>query len=115
MNHSPLNHEQIVNLVREVESRVSQGNLLNSVLKELSIPRSTYRRWWSKYGDRAQGNGAAVLTIHGPEQSAGRPAQTEDAPELSKDLLAAANDASGPARNAWLAFLGLLAYLLVTL
>jgi uncharacterized protein YjbI with pentapeptide repeats len=30
-------------------------------------------------------------------------------------LLASANDASGPARNAWLAFLGLLAYLLVTL
>ncbi len=33
----------------------------------------------------------------------------------TEKLLAAANAASGPARNAWLAFLGLLAYLLVTL
>jgi uncharacterized protein YjbI with pentapeptide repeats len=40
------------------------------------------------------------------------------APELSGEaekLLIAANDASAPARNAWLAFLALLAYLLVTL
>ena len=34
--------------------------------------------------------------------------------ELEK-VLASANNASGPARNAWLAFLGLLAYLLITL
>ena len=39
-------------------------------------------------------------------------------PKLSDDserLLDSANDASGPAKNAWLAFLALLAYLLVTL
>ncbi|MEM7222355.1 MAG: pentapeptide repeat-containing protein [Pseudomonadota bacterium] len=32
-----------------------------------------------------------------------------------RELLTTANGASGPARNAWLAFLGLLAYLLITL
>ena len=39
-------------------------------------------------------------------------------PKLSDEaekLLDAANDASAPAKNAWLAFLALLAYLLVTL
>lgn len=38
----------------------------------------------------------------------------KSAPDSTK-LLASANEASGPARNAWIAFLGLLAYLLVTL
>lgn len=46
------------------------------------------------------------------------PPETESrAPAVDdpRKLLASANEASGPARNAWLAFIGLLAYLLVTL
>jgi uncharacterized protein YjbI with pentapeptide repeats len=41
--------------------------------------------------------------------------ETTAAAESQKELLASANAASGPARNAWLAFFGLLAYLMVTL
>jgi hypothetical protein len=41
--------------------------------------------------------------------------KTPPAAENAEKLLASANDASGPARNAWLAFLGLLTYLLITL
>ena len=40
--------------------------------------------------------------------------QAAEADDLGR-LLASANEASGPARNAWLAFLGLLTYLMVTL
>jgi len=132
MSRQPHTTEQIKNLLRNVESRLSQGQTLAQVCQSLDISQSSYRRWRIKYHERAEEN-AAVVTSGKTEQSAGaRPTSTENlivakgpeaspdgsAPELSKEaekLLAAANDASGPARNAWLAFLALLAYLLVTL
>ena len=46
-----------------------------------------------------------------PQKPAPEPPSADD----QKELLNSANAASGPARNAWLAFFGLLAYLMVTL
>ena len=132
MGRQPHNAEQIKTLLREVQSRLSQGDTLAQVCKSLDISQSIYRRWRIKYGEQAKEN-AAVGVSGEAEKSAGvRPTSTENltlakgpkaslegsTPELSKEaekLLDAANGASDPARNAWLAFLALLTYLLVTL
>ena len=81
------------------------------------------------YGERVIANAAATTSSY-LEQSAGsRPSTAENSltkafktrpggkvAELSaRELLDEANGASDPARNAWLAFLALLTYLLVTL
>ena len=130
MGRQPHNPEQIKTLLPEVQARLSQGQTLGQVCKSLDISQSSYRRWRIKYGEQAKENLAGVAS-GSTEQSAGvRPSSTKnlsfaktvkasprgEVPKLSdKELLDAANGASDPARNAWLAFLALLTYLLVTL
>jgi transposase-like protein len=112
------NPEQIVDLLREAQLRLEQGDSRASVCKSLGISPSSYRRWRMKYGERSKGNAIAIASNTSGQSAGDRPTPTDNAPELSKEaekLLAAANDASGSARNTWLAFLALLAYLLVTL
>jgi uncharacterized protein YjbI with pentapeptide repeats/transposase-like protein len=123
--------DRIIDLLREAQRHLSQGESLASVCKSLGISQSSYRRWRVKYGQRVEESAAPVDTGN-TEQSVGdRPSPTENlvskvveaspggkAPKLSEEaseLLESANGASDPARNAWLAFLALLTYLLVAL
>jgi len=132
MDRPQRRQERIIDILREAQLRLSQGESLVSVCKSLDISQSSYRRWQIKYGERAKANATTVINGSTKHSNGTRPTPTEDllsakgpkasqdggTPELSKEaekLLAAANDASGPARNAWLASLALLAYLLVTL
>ena len=132
MNRPRRNQDRIIDLLREAQLRLAHGESLAAVCKSLGISQSSYRRWRTKHSERTRENAAAVAS-DSSEQSAGAlPTSTENlplakgpkaslgssTPELSKEaekLLDAANGASDPARNAWLAFLGLLTYLLVTL
>ena len=132
MGRQPHNPEQIKTLLPEVQARLSQGQTLGQVCKSLDISQSSYRRWRIKYGEQAKENqrGLPAVALNRARASARlqlkishsrralKPARVARSPELSKEaekLLDAANGASDPARNAWLAFLALLTYLLVTL
>ena len=69
-------------------------------------------------GERPQEQPPAVTPAVGePGSPTGADALRDPPPAADnpEQLLGAANDASGAARNAWLAFMGLLAYLLITL
>ena len=129
MGRQPHNPDQIKTLLREVWSRLSQGDNLTQVCKSLGISPSSYRRWRIKYGEQAKEKEAAVVS-ETSEQNEGTPSTEDvlaravkespsgDRPKLSeeaKELLDDANGTSVPANHAWLAFLALLAYLLVTL
>jgi uncharacterized protein YjbI with pentapeptide repeats/transposase-like protein len=132
MNRPRRNQDRIIDLLREAQLRLAQGESLASVCKSLGISQSSYRRWRIGYGEQANKDAEAGVS-GSTEQSAGvRLTSAENlslakgpkaylggsTPELSKEaeeLLDEANGASDPARSAWLAFLFLLTYLLVTL
>jgi len=44
------NPEKIINLLREAEVLLSQGQALDAVCRKLSITRQTYYRWRKSYG-----------------------------------------------------------------
>lgn len=48
--------EQIVELLREAQRRLRQGETLASICKSLGISQPTYRRWQSKYGEQERDN-----------------------------------------------------------
>ena len=124
--------DQIIKLLRQVQRRLAQGEPLAAACRALGISSSSYRRWREKHGQDTHQEHLAVVCEGGelspqaslpiPESAllakSSRTARGTSAAEPSKNaekLLDAANAASGPARNAWLAFLALIAYLLVTL
>ena len=43
--------EKIINLLREAEVFLSQGESLEAICRKLSITRQTYYRWRKIYGD----------------------------------------------------------------
>ena len=127
----PPRQEWIIEVLREAQLRLSQGELVASICKSLGISPSSYRRWRRMYGERVIENAAAVAS-ESPEQRASAPATSTEniltkpagahpngkVPNLSEEaqgFLDEANGASDPASSAWFAFLALLTYLLVTL
>jgi uncharacterized protein YjbI with pentapeptide repeats/transposase-like protein len=132
MDRPRYSQDQITDLLREAELRLAQGKPLASVCKSLGISRSSYRQWRRKYGERATENAAPVASGNTGQTAGTHPASSEKdllareekaspngkvlrLSEEAEKLLDAANDASGSARNSWLAFIALLAYLLITL
>src|SRR5262245_36305656 len=131
MNLPLHNLEQILHLLREAQLRLEQGESLAAVCRSLGISPSSYRRWRIKYGRGANKNEAAVANESPEQRARARLTSTEnllarevkaspsgEGPKLSEEaqgFLDEANGASDPASSAWLAFLALLAYLLVTL
>ena len=127
----PPRQEGIIEVLREVQLRLSQGESLTSICKSLRISPSSYRRWRRMYGERVIENAVATANESSEQRASSPPTSTENiltkpagarsngnVPELSEEakrLLDEANGASDPARSAWLAFLALLTYLLVTL
>jgi uncharacterized protein YjbI with pentapeptide repeats/transposase-like protein len=127
----PPRQEGIIEVLREVQLRLSQGESLTSICKSLGISPSSYRRWRRMYGERVIENAVATANESSEQRASAPPTSTENiltkpagarsngnVPELSEEakrLLDEANGASDPARSAWLAFLALLTYLLVTL
>ena len=127
----PPRQEGIIEVLREVQLRLSQGESLASICKSLGISPSSYRRWRRMYGERVIENAVAIANESSEQRASAPPTSTENiltkpagahsngnVPKLSeeaKGLLDEANGASDPARSAWLAFLALLTYLLVTL
>src|SRR5262245_53692385 len=105
MNRPP-RQEWIVEVLREVQLRLSQGESLASICKSLGVSPSSYRRWRRMYGGRAIENAAAVASGSAAENLvfAKGPKASPDSrtPELSTEaekLLDAANGASDPARS----------------
>src|SRR5262245_36924631 len=131
MNLPLHNLEQILHLLREAQLRLEQGESLAAVCRSLGISPSSYRRWRIKYGRGANKNEAAVANESPEQRARARLTSTEnllarevkaspsgEGPKLSEEaqgFLDEANGASDPASTAWLAFLALLTYLLVTL
>ena len=131
MGRQSHNPEQIKTLLREVQSRLSQGDTLAQVCESLDISQSSYRRWRIKYRECAKENAVAVANESSEQRASAPPTSTENiltkpagahpngnVPKLSEEaqgFLDEANGASDPASSAWLAFLALLTYLLVTL
>ena len=125
------NSEQIFHLLREAQLRLEQGDSLAAVCKSLGISPSDYRRWRKRYGERTKEKEAAVASESPEQRASAPPTSTENiltkpagahpngkVPKLSEEaqgFLDEANGASDPASSAWLAFLALLTYLLVTL
>ena len=128
MGRQPHNPEQIKTLLREVQSRLSQGDTLAQVCESLDISQSSYRRWRIKYGERAKENAVAVADESSEQRASAPPTSVlakpagdhpnGNVPKLSEEaqgFLDEANGDSDPASSAWLAFLALLTYVLVTL
>ena len=127
----PPRQEWIIEVLREAQLRLSQGESVASICKSLGISPSSYRRWRRMYGERVIENAAAVARESSEQRASAPPTSTENiltkpagahpdgkVPELSEEaqgFLDEANGASDPASTAWLAFLALLTYLLVTL
>ena len=126
----PPRQEGIIEVLREVQLRLSQGELLTSICKSLGISPSSYRRWRRSTAS-AEEKAAAIASESSEQGASAPPTSTENilakpagahpdgkVPELSEEaqgFLDEANGASDPASTAWLAFLALLTYLLVTL
>ena len=128
MGRQPHSPEQIKTLLREVQSRLSQGDTLAQVCESLDISQSSYRRWRIKYRERAKENAVAVADESSEQRASAPPTSVlakpagdhpnGNVPKLSEEaqgFLDEANGDSDPASSAWLAFLALLTYLLVTL
>ena len=131
LDHPRRSQDRIIELLREVQHRLSQGESLASICKSLGISPSSYRRWRRMYGERVIENAVAVANESSEQRASAPPTSTENiltkpagahpngkVPKLSEEaqeFLDEANGASDPASNAWLAFLALLTYLLVTL
>ena len=128
MGRQPHNPEQIKTLLREVQSRLSQGDTLAQVCESLDISQSSYRRWRIKYRERAKENAVAVADESSEQRASAPPTSVlakpagdhpnGNVPKLSEEaqgFLDEANGDSDPASSAWLAFLALLTYVLVTL
>jgi putative transposase len=125
------NPQQIFHVLREAQLRLEQGDSLAAVCRSLGISPSSYRRWRIKYGGGAKQNAAAVAGESSEQRARARLTSTENllakevkarpsgkGPKLSEEaqgFLDEANGASDPASTAWLAFLALLTYPLVTL
>jgi uncharacterized protein YjbI with pentapeptide repeats len=131
MDRPRRSQDRIIELLREAELRLVRGESLASVSKSLGISESSYRRWRMRYGDPAKTGVAGAsdcselrpgvhpiskenLFAKGGKE-AGPRGEIGKFSEEANELLDEANGASDPARNAWLAFLALLTYLLVTL
>ena len=128
MGRQPHSPEQIKTLLREVQSRLSQGDTLAQVCESLDISQSSYRRWRIKYRERAKENAVAVADESSEQRASAPPTSVPakpagdhpngNVPKLSEEaqgFLDEANGDSDPASSAWLAFLALLTYVLVTL
>ena len=128
MGRQPHSPEQIKTLLREVQSRLSQGDTLAQVCESLDISQSSYRRWRIKYRERAKENAVAVADESSEQRASAPPTSVlakpagdhpnGNVPKLSEEaqgFLDEANGDSDPASSAWLAFLALLTYVLVTL
>jgi hypothetical protein len=128
MGRQSHNPEQIKTLLREVQSRLSQGDTLAQVCESLDISQSSYRRWRIKYRECAKENAVAVANDSSEQRASAPPTSiltkpagahpNGNVPKLSEEaqgFLDEANGDSDAASSAWLAFLALLTYLLVTL
>ena len=128
MGRQPHSPEQIKTLLREVQSRLSQGDTLAQVCESLDISQSSYRRWRIKYRERAKENAVAVADESSEQRASAPPTSVlakpagdhpnGNVPKLSEEaqgFLDEANGDSDAASSSWLAFLALLTYLLVTL
>ncbi len=128
MGRQSHNPEQIKTLLREVQSRLSQGDTLAQVCESLDISQSSYRRWRIKYRECAKENAVAVANESSEQRASAPPTSiltkpagahpNGNVPKLSEEaqgFLDEANGDSDAASSAWLAFLALLTYLLVTL
>ena len=131
MDHPRRSQDRIIELLSEVQPRLSQGESLASICKSLGVSQSSYRRWQIKYRECAKENAVAVANESSEQRASAPPTSTENiltkpagahpngkVPKLSGEtqgFLDEANGASDPASSAWFAFLALLTYVLVTL